>query len=151
MPKSRLLNLLMIAIWVVVAVGFAATVFTAGGPATYTDDARRRVIGAVFLAIGIFGMPLLRWLFRSRPDAEHVERDERDERIDAKATSIGMIAVALFVFLGNITLWEAFQNPGCVPVGWMWVMAYSTLILAHLAPALVSFVFDLGAFHHAEE
>ena len=49
MTKSRLQNLFTIAIWLVAAVGFAATVFTSGGPATYADDGQRRLIGAVFL------------------------------------------------------------------------------------------------------
>jgi len=150
MSKSRLQNLLTIAIWAVVTVGFSATVFTSGGPATYAEDTHRRLIGGVFLAFGVFGMPLLRLLTRSKPDAAHVERDERDEHIDAKATNIGIIAVVAFVFLGSIALWDAHQDPGCVPVGWMWVMAYSTLILSHLAPALVALVLDLGAVRHAE-
>jgi hypothetical protein len=117
----------VIALWVVVAIGFSATVFTAGGPVTYADDALRRIVGGAFLALGIFGTPLLRLLTRSKPNAERVERDERDEWIDAKAT-----------------------DAGCVPVGWMWVMAYSTLILSHLGPALVSLFLDAGAFRHAE-
>ncbi len=150
MSKSRLRNLLVIVIWVVAAAGFSATVLTSGGPATYADDASRRIIGGVFLAFGIFGTPLVRLLTRSKPDAGRVDRDERDEWIDAKATNIGMIAVAMFVFLGSIALWDTYQDAGCVPVGWMWVMAYSTLILSHLAPALVSLFLDIGAFRHAE-
>lgn len=150
MSKPRLRNLLTIAIWIVVAVGFSVTVFTSGGPATYADDTNRRLIGGVFLAFGVFGMPLMRLLTRSKPDAEHVDRDERDEQIEAKATNIGVIAVVTFVFLGSIALWDAYQDPGCVPVGWMWVLAYSTLILSHLAPAFVCLALDLGTTRHAE-
>ncbi|MCK4306276.1 MAG: DUF2178 domain-containing protein [Candidatus Eisenbacteria sp.] len=150
MTQARLRNLLALAIWVIVAVGFAMTVFASGGPATYADDSQRRVIGAVFLAIGIFGTPLARLLTRGKAQAGHVHRDERDEWIDAKATSIGMIAVVMLVFLGGIALWEAYQDPGCVPVGWMWVVAYATLILAHLAPAAIALAFDLGVLRRAE-
>jgi len=150
MSKSRFRNLLVIAIWVVVAIGFSATVFTSGGPATYADDAHRRLVGGVFLAFGVFGMPLLRLLTRSKPGAEHVDRDERDEQIDVRATNIGVIAVVTFVFLGSIALCDGYQDAGCVPVGWMWVMAYTTLILSHLAPAVVSLALDLGALRHAD-
>ena len=150
MSKSRLRNLFMIAIWVIVAIGFSVTLFISGGPATYTDDTHRRLIGGVFLALGVFGSPLMRLLTRSKPDAEHVDRDERDDQIHARATNIGLIVVVVFVFLGSITLWDAYQDRGSVPVGWMWVMAYSTLILSHLAPALVSLILDIGAFRHAE-
>ena len=150
MSKSRFRNLLVIVIWVFTAAGFTVTVLTSGGPATYADDAARRIVGGVFLAFGIFGTPILRLLTRNKHDAAQVDRDERDERIDAKATNLGMIAVAMFVFLGSIALWDTYQDAGCVPVGWMWVMAYSTLILSHLAPAIVSLVLDIGAFRHAE-
>ncbi|MCK4776111.1 MAG: DUF2178 domain-containing protein [Candidatus Krumholzibacteria bacterium] len=150
MTQSRLRNLLALAIWLVVAVGFAITVFSSGGPATYADDSQRRIVGAVFLAAGIFGTPLMRLLTRSKSDSNHVARDERDKGIDARATRIGIITVVTLVFLGSIALWEAYQEPGCVPVGWMWVLAYSTLILSHLAPAVVSLALDLGAMRHAK-
>jgi fatty acid desaturase len=79
-----------------------------------------------------------------------VTRDERDESIDARATRIGIIAVVILVFLGSIALWDAYQEPGCVPVGWMWVLAYSTLILSHLAPAFVSLAVDMGVIRHGQ-
>ena len=150
MAQSRLQNLLALAIWLVVAVGFAITVFSSGGPATYADDSQRRIVGGVFLAAGIFGTPLMRLLTRSKSDSNHVPRDERDEGIDARATRIGIITVVTLVFLGSIALWDTYHEPGCVPVGWMWVLAYSTLILSHLAPAVVSLALDLGSMRHAE-
>jgi uncharacterized membrane protein len=150
MSKSRILNVLTIAIWMVAAIGFLATVFTNGGPATYADDSQRRLIGGIFLAFGIFGMPFLRLLTRNKSSADHVVRDERDEKIDAKATRVGMIIVMLSVFLGSIALWEAYQDPGCVPVGWLWVLGYSALILSHLAPAIISLLLDIGVLRYAE-
>jgi hypothetical protein len=93
----------------------------------------------------------MRLLTRGKAGSESVVRDERDERIETKATGIGIITVVTLVFLGSIALWDAYQEPGCVPVGWMWVMAYATLILSHLAPAVVSLALDFGATRHAEE
>jgi hypothetical protein len=150
MNQSRLRNVLTLIIWLITATGFIYTVFSAGGPATYADDAQRRVIGAAFLAFGFFGTPLMRLLTRKRSDSGLVHRDERDEGIDARATRIGMIAVVMLVFLGSIALWDAYQEPGSVPVGWMWILAYSTLILSHLVPAAVSLAMDIGATRNAE-
>jgi hypothetical protein len=150
MSKVRVQYLLAIAIWAVVAIGFSVTVFSSGGPAAYADDSQRRIVGGVFLAFGIFGNPLLRLLIRSGPNAKQVDRDERDEQIAVRSTNIGMITVVLFVFLGGIALWDGYQEAGCVPVGWMWVLAYSTLILSHLIPALISLVLDLGVLRHAK-
>ena len=149
MTQSRLRILLALAIWLICAIGFSATVVSQGGPATYADDSARRVIGAAFLAFGIFGAPVMRLLTRGKPGAGSTPRDERDERIGAKATNIGMIVVALVVFAGSIALWETYRDAGCVPVGWMWVMAYATLILSNLAPAIVGLALDLGVLRSA--
>jgi hypothetical protein len=73
MSKYHLQNLIAIAIWVVVAIGFLVTAFSSGGPATYADDSQRRLIGGVFLAFGIFGNPLMRLLTRSKPNAGQVD------------------------------------------------------------------------------
>ncbi len=151
MTQSRLRNILTLIIWLVVAVGFVYTVFSSGGPSTYASDSKRRIIGGVFLAIGIFGTPLMRLFTRKKTDSGRVHRDERDERIDARATRIGIITVVTLVFLGSIALWDTYQEPGCVPVGWMWVLAYSTLILSHLVLAAVSLALDIGATRNVEE
>ncbi len=151
MTQSRLRNILTLIIWLVVAVGFVYTVFSSGGPSTYAEDSQRRVVGGVFLAIGIFGTPLMRLFTRKKTDSGRVQRDERDERIDARATRIGIIAVVALVFLGSIALWDVYQEPGCVPVGWMWVLAYATLILSHLVPTIVSIALDVGVTRHVEE
>ena len=150
MSQSRLRNVLTLAIWLIVAAGFAFTAFSSGGPATYADDSHRRIIGGAFLAAGILGTPLMRLLTRINRDSKRVQRDERDERIEAKGTRIGIITVVTLVFLGCIALWDVYQEQGCVPVGWMWVLAYSTLILSHLAPTIVSLAIDIGATRHVE-
>jgi peptidoglycan/LPS O-acetylase OafA/YrhL len=149
MTRSRLRSLLTLIVWLLVAIGFAWTVFSDGGSATYADDTRRRLLGGAVLAAGIFGTPLMRLLTRRGSPADRVDRDERDEEIEARATRIGLVSVVTLVFLGAIALWDSHQEPGCVPVGWMWVLAYATLILSHLAPAAVSL--DRGAPRHAED
>ena len=150
MTQGRRRTLWTLAIWSVVAIGFGVTVFAYGGPETYVEGQTRRLIGAVFLAIGFFGTPLMLFLTRTRPGATHVASDERDERISQKATMIGLVVVLLYVFLTSIGLWEAYSDTGAVPVGWMWFLAYSTAILAYLAPATAALVLDLGMMDRAE-
>jgi hypothetical protein len=150
MTQGRKRALLILAIWGVVAAGFAATAFSSGGPATYADDVNRRLIGAAFLACGFFGTPLMLFLTRGKADAEHVVHDERDETIGRKATHIGLIVVLVFVFLTCIALWDSYRDAGCVPVGWMWILAYSSAILTYLVPATASLLLDAGVFGRAQ-
>ena len=150
MTQGRRRTLWTLLIWSVVAIGFGATVFAYGGPATYVEGQTRRLVGAVFLAIGFFGTPLMLFLTRARSGSGHVVSDERDERISHKATHIGFVVVLLYVFLTCIGLWEAYSETGAVPVGWMWFLAYSTAILAYLSSATAALVLDIGMIDRAE-
>jgi uncharacterized membrane protein len=142
MTQSRRRALWTLGIWGVVAIGFLAAFFTGSGPAGYADDRARQVVGAVFLAIGFLGTPLMMSLTRARPGNEHVVHDERDESLGRRAAVWGLVVVILYVFVSCIVLWERHRDPGCVPVGWMWFLAYSTATLAYMVPAFVSLVLD---------
>ena len=148
MTQSRTRALWTLAIWTVVAVGFALTFFSGGGPGDYADDGIRRAMGGAFLAFGFFGTPLMRWWTRGRPG--EVATDERDEGIGRRSATGGLVVVLLYVFGLSILLWERHQGTGCVPVGWMWFLAYSTATLGYLAPALISLLLDLGVVGRAE-
>jgi hypothetical protein len=142
MTQARRRAAWTLAIWGVVAVGFALTFFGGGGPGDYADDRTRRVVGAVFLAFGFAATPLMLWWTRGRPG--QIVADERDESIGRRAATGGLVVVLLYVFGLSIALWERHADSGCVPVGWMWFLAYSTSALAYLVPALLSLLLDFG-------
>jgi len=58
--------------------------------------------------------------------------------------------VLLYVFALSIVLWERHEDSGCVPVGWLWFLAYSSAALGYLVPALVSLLIDFGMLGRAE-
>ena len=88
------------------------------------------------------------WLTRGRPG--QVVTDERDESIGRRAANGGLIAVLLYVFALSIVLWERHEASGCVPVGWLWFLAYSSAALAYLVPALVSLLLDFEILDRGE-
>ncbi len=139
-----------VAIWTAVAAGFLATFFFSGGVETFADDSIRIAAGAIFLACGVFGTPIMLYLTRAQPGAEHLVCDERDDRLARKANLIGLTTVALYVFLVCIGLWEAYREPGAVPVGWMWFLAYSTMIFVYLSTAISTLILDIGNFGDGE-
>ena len=148
MTQARVRALWTLAIWSVVAAGFAWTFFWGGGPADYAEDGTRRALGGAFLAFGFFGTPLMQWWTRGRPGA--VAADERDQAIGRRATTGGMVVVMLYVFVLSIGLWERHEDSGCVPVGWMWFLAYSTAAVGYLTPAVVSLLLDFGVLGRGE-
>jgi uncharacterized membrane protein len=138
-------------IWGVVTIGFVVTFFMSGGAATYPDDAHRRLIGAIFLACGFFGSPVMLFLTRVRRGASRLVSDERDERIGRRAANGAMVVVLVYVFLSCIVLWETYEKQGSVPVGWMWFLAYSTAALSYLAPAAGTLILDLRMIGHGAD
>jgi hypothetical protein len=144
MTQLRKRALWIVAIWSVVAAGFLATFFGFGGAESFAEDSSRIAAGSVFLAFGVIGTPIMLTLTRARAGTKHLVSDERDERLARRANPIGMTIVAMYVFLVCIGLWDAYRDPGAVPVGWMWFLAYTTMIFTYLSTAIVQLVLDLG-------
>lgn len=148
MTQSRLRAILNLLIWSVVAIGFVITFFMAGGAETYAEDGQRRLFGAIFLAIGFLGTPVMLFLTRVRKGGRRLITDERDIRIGRQAALGALVVVLIYVFLTCIVLWESYRGQGCVPVGWMWFLAYSTAALCYLAPATATLILDMGMVDH---
>ncbi len=150
MTQLRKRAMWIVAIWMAVAAGFVATFFSSGGVETFADGSVRVGAGAIFLAIGVFGTPIMLYLTRARAGAEHIVADERDDKLARKANLIGLTTVALYVFLVCIGLWETYREPGAVPVGWMWFLAYTTMIFVYLSTAITTLILDFGNFGDGE-
>jgi len=101
MTQLRKRALWIVAIWTAVAVGFLVSFFS-GGVETFADGSSRVLTGAIFLMIFVHLSTAITQLV------------------------LDLTTVALDVFLVCIGLWEAYREPGVVPVGWMWFLAYST-------------------------
>ena len=148
MSQTRKRAWLSTAIWTLAGVGFALTFFSGGGAGEFDTDSTRHLAGAGAIAFGFLAHWATLWLTRQR--GERLSADERDVQVVAKAGQVTLVVVLVGIYAFTIGLWTVYEGAGVVPVGWMWVMAYSTLILSHLAPALVALVLDLGAVRHAE-
>ena len=150
MTQGRLRSLLTLIIWGAVAVGFGYAVFSSGGPGAIASDRGRRILAVAFLAFGFLSQPAMLYVTRIRPGARHVLSDERDERLGHRSTIIGFSVVVLYVYLACLGLWEHYHEPGLVPAGWLWLLAYSTVILTFVAPSIAFLVQDVGKLGHAE-
>ena len=91
MSHSWIRAIWLLSLWTVTAAGLVATIVSAGGPAGYSEHSIQRIIGAVFIAVGLLGGPLARLILRLRADRGRTLVDERDRSIEARCTSIGFI------------------------------------------------------------
>lgn len=141
MSQTRVRAWLAILVWTVAGIGFGTTFFVGGGPDGLAEDSMRHAAGAGALAFGFLGHWLAQWLTRRRR-GEPPRADERDFHVLARANQAALIVVLVGVFACAITLWTLYEGRGQVPVGWMWFLAYGSVILASLASGVSTLVLD---------
>ncbi|MGD8320457.1 MAG: hypothetical protein PVJ02_08385 [Gemmatimonadota bacterium] len=141
MSQTRQRAWLATVIWTAAGLGFALTFFLDGGPGGFPEASSRHLAGAVALAFGFGGHWLSLWLTRQRKGGPTVA-DERDFQIVARANQAALVIVLVATFACTITLWTVYEPAGAVPVGWMWFLAYGTVILASIASAAAILVLD---------
>lgn len=127
-------------VWGVAGAVFTVAFFAWGGPAEYAGDRVRIVVGAVAIAAGYGGYLLAMWGTRRRGGV--VAADERDAEVAARASRGTLVVVLGAVFALSVGLWEGYRAEGAVPVGWLWFLAYGTVILTFVVHALATLVMD---------
>ena len=137
-------------IWGSVMIAFCLIFFSGGGPEQYSSERWRRVAGAAIIAFGYLSYALMAWLTRLPPRERPFGRDERDEDIQRRASSIGYVVVLVYVFALAIFLWEKYQGSGFVPVGWMWFLAYSTSFAAFISTSFIALILESKASAHGQ-
>jgi len=138
MTQSQKRAAFTLAIWTLVAGGFAALFFGGGGPATFGVEKGRIVSTAVLIGVGFAVYFAMLFFTRSRAGGARVIVDERDESIARRANGGTLVVVLAVVFLACIGLWEAYGEGGCVPVGWLWFLGYAAAMLGYLTHAVAT-------------
>lgn len=128
----------------VVIWGVAGTVFTVaflagGGPTAFAAESVRVAVSAAAMGVAYAAYFGFNWLTRSRG---RVEVDERDTQVVGGAAQAALIVTLLSVYLLGIGLWLGYEAAEVVPVGWMWFLAYGTVIVGSAAYSVAALVLD---------
>ena len=137
-------------IWGIAALGFAVSSLAGGGPAELAGERMRILGGAVFLGLGYLGYGILLIRTRVRAGRGHVTADERDKEIGMRSAATALAVVLGFVFVCCIILYEAYRAPAALPVGWMWFLAYASILVGQLALALSALAQHMGMGGHGQ-
>lgn len=140
MSQTRLRSWWALGIWAAAGVGFALVFFAWGGPAAFGDDRVRVLAGAIPIAFGYGGYLLAMVVTRAR--GGEVATDERDAQVVARASRGTLVVVLMAVFGLSVGLWEAYREAGAVPVGWMWFLAYGTVIMTFVVHSVATLLVD---------
>ena len=89
----------------------------------------------------LIGFALIWW---TRKGQRAGEIDERDKKVERRATEIAAIIVLLTIFLVSIGLYDAYIDSGSVPVGWLYIMAYGTIVWVSLLHPVLRLIIDFS-------
>ena len=109
----------------------------------WAADSVRHLLGASVVGGGFIAYWLALWLTRQRREGSLVA-DERDAQIIARANQVSLVVVLVGIFASAIGLWTAYEDVGQVPVGWLWFLAYWSVILAFLSGSVATLLVDGG-------
>lgn len=132
MIKFHISHLLL---WLFVAIGFISVFITLDAINNWGDNSLKSIMLALLFLIGFGGDYILRYIYRKRDGI--IISDERDESIRLKAMEYSFILTMLYVFLITISIYTKYENIGLVPVGWLWFLAYSLVLVVHIFSSLI--------------
>lgn len=136
MSLARKLAIISSVAWLLI--GIASTLLIIGngveGLSSPSGDCTRSILATIILPGYLIGFALIWW---TRKGQRAGEIDERDKKVESRATEIAIVIVLLSFFLLSIGLYEAYLDRGAVPVGWLYIMAYGTIVwVSFLHPVL---------------
>jgi uncharacterized membrane protein len=124
----------------VAGVGFFLAFFSGGGVSDFDTDSLRHMLAAAAIGFGFVAYWSGLWLTRRKGD--QVAADERDSQVVARASQVTLIIVLIVVFLCCTTLWTIHEPAGVLDVGWMWLLAYGSMLVGLITNAVMVLVFD---------
>jgi fatty acid desaturase len=143
MSLARKLAIISCAAWL--TIGVASTLLIVGsgleGLASPAGEHTRSILAAIILPGYLIGFALIWW---TRNGQRAGEIDERDKKVESRATEIASIIVLLTFFLASIGLYDAYIDLGAVPVGWLYILAYGTIVWVSFLHPVIRLIIDFS-------
>lgn len=126
-------------IWSIVAIGIVVIFSLPNTIRDWGDNRLKTIFLALLFLVGLGTDFLLRILERSKKYG--FVRDERDQFVQNKAMYLGFIILALYICILSFSLYIWYESDKFLPIGWVWFIAYSSIVIANLGTSIVSIVY----------
>lgn len=138
MSKLMKINIIQVTTWSIVAIGVLVIFLLPGTIEHWGDNKLKTVLLALLFLVGF----TIDFIFRmyERSQKWGFKRDERDMMIQSKALSTGFIILVIYIFIISIGLYTKYEAEGFMPIGWVWLIAYSTIVVANLSVGISSLI-----------
>ena len=112
---------------------YLVIIFSVIGPENFTNGKTYLIVSSIVILITMIAFALMLLFTNKRSNIV----DERDDYIQKKASSIGLLVSLIYVFLLSIVLFVVYRNHAGVNVSWLWFIAYSTFAFGYFFTSLV--------------
>ena len=140
MSQTRFRAWLATVVWTLSGVGFFIAFFSGGGAAEFDTDSGRHLMAAGAIGFGFLAYWGGLWLTRGR--GNQIVADERDFQVVARASQATLIVVLIAVFSFSVALWTIHEADGVLAVGWMWFLAYGSMLVGLITNAVTVLILD---------
>lgn len=132
MNELNKLGLLRTISWSIVGI-IMIVIFSGDSAITdFGDNINKTILLSVLIAFGLLVDLIVRIV---------IKRKGLVEEINYKSMNVGMVVTLLYVFLITITLYTYYEGIGVVPVGWLWIIAYSTIVFVNITMGVCDLIF----------
>jgi hypothetical protein len=150
LKKQALWSLL---IWSAVLIAIVIIFFSGGGPTAFLEGESKNTLARVCITVGFIFYFSMFFLTRIKSGGKPLVKDERDELIAKRAYSIGFHTLLGYVFLLCSVLYgfyKGYHELKLIPVGWVWFLALSSLLVGFISNAIAYLVIDARMSGHGK-
>lgn len=144
MTQLKKRAVLTLIVWSAVLAATFLVFFSGGGPESFLDGDQKVTLTRTAITAG-FVLYFLMYILTSGRKKAAVSRDERDEQITRLAYMISFHTVLYYVFVFGAALYGYYRLHRAVvllPVGWVWILAISTMCLGFISNAAATLIID---------
>lgn len=136
MSKHMKQSILTLSLWGLVGILFLIILLSTDAIANWSDNRIKSALLAALFFVGFLSDFILKHVFNKK----RVLSDERDQLVVKDAATSSFIIVIIYVFIFTISLFLKYEVVGVVPVGWLWVIAYSLIVVSNVVYALMTII-----------
>ncbi|HKK95333.1 MAG TPA: hypothetical protein VJ916_03285 [Anaerovoracaceae bacterium] len=121
--------------WAAVAIVMVIIFSNKNAILNWGDNQIKTILLAVLIAFGLFMDLVIRTIIKRG-------RQLKENQINYKNLNVEIIATLLYIFIIIITLYIYYESAGAVPVGWLWFIAYSTIVFVDITFGVCDLLFN---------
>ncbi len=139
MSKAMRSTLIHLSAWLIVGILMSMIFINPDTIKNFGDNKTKTLLLSALIGIGYLSNLVDYRMQKSKRYG--YKKDERDFFVQSKATSFSFIIVAIYVYALATGLYTYYEKSKFVPIGWIWFLAYSLIVVAHVS-------IDVGSIYY---